>query len=113
MKLGHRDIAYLGGPQSMEYNQARLHGYTAALDAAAVSLNNDYILHGNAAAPHGVEGLRHLLSLPHRPTAVFAGSDRIAVGVMQEATRHHMRIPDDLSLVSFGGTSVLKTLFRP
>jgi LacI family transcriptional regulator len=113
LKLGHRDIAYLGGLQSMEYNQARLHGYMAALDAAAVGLNRGYILHGNATAAHGVEGLRRLLSLPRRPTAVFAGSDRIAVGIMQEARRHHIRIPDDLSLISFGGTSVAENSVPP
>jgi LacI family transcriptional regulator len=52
----------------------------------------------------GVAGFQELLKLDQLPTAVFAGSDTIALGVLSEAGRHGVRIPEDISLIGFDGT---------
>jgi LacI family transcriptional regulator len=46
LSLGHRRIAYLNGEATSVYNQARLHGYRAALEAAGVEVPRDHVLHG-------------------------------------------------------------------
>lgn len=105
LELGHRRIAYIGGIERAECNQARLHGYMAALTAQGVPVDPQYIISGGRfRRDSGVAGLRALLSLDQRPTAVFAGSDSIALGVLSEAGRHGVRIPDDISLIGFDGT---------
>lgn len=106
LDLGHRRIAYLGGPAAAECNVARLHGYMAALMARGVEVNPDFILHGKFRAEHGEAGLTSLLSLPERPTAIFAGNDAIGVGVLREARRRGIHVPEDLSLVGFDGTTL-------
>lgn len=105
LELGHRKIAYLGGPDGAECNQARLHGYLAALRASGVSVDDSYILQGIFRSDHGVQGMRALLRLKDRPTAIFAASDSIALGVLAEARRQKVRVPEDMSLVGFDGTS--------
>lgn len=104
LQLGHSRIAYLGGPETAECNQARLHGYMAALMAKGVAVNPTYVIPGRFRAEHGVLGLKKLLDLVEPPTAIFAASDSIALGVLSEARKNGLRIPEDLSLVGFDGT---------
>ncbi|KQR00391.1 LacI family transcriptional regulator [Arthrobacter sp. Leaf141] len=101
--LGHRRIAFLSGPESMECNQARLHGYLAALRAAGVAVDGRLIIPGSFRTDDGARRLGELLRLEPRPTAVFAASDTIALGVMSEALRRQLRVPEDLSVVGFDG----------
>lgn len=106
LELGHRRIAYLGGPDTVECNQARLHGYLAALRSHGVPVEDQYILAGAFQADHGASGLNALFQLDVRPTAIFAANDSIALGVLAEARRQNIRIPQDLSVVGFDGTSL-------
>jgi LacI family transcriptional regulator len=105
LDLGHRRIAYIGGIEKAECNQARLHGYMAALMSRGVAVDPQYIVPGGKFRREGgVAGFQALLKLDKRPTAIFAGSDSIALGVLAEAGRHGIRVPDDLSLIGFDGT---------
>jgi LacI family transcriptional regulator len=104
LDLGHRRIAYLGGPDGAECNQARLHGYLAALRARSVPVDDRYIVQGSFRSEAGVRGMRQLLQLDERPTAVFAANDTVALGALAEARRQNVRVPEDLSLVGFDGT---------
>jgi LacI family transcriptional regulator len=106
LELGHRRIAYIGGIEKAECNQARLHGYMAALMAHGVQVDPEYIFSGGRfRRESGVNGLRALLELDRRPTAILAGSDTIALGVLSEAGRHGIRVPEDMSLIGFDGTN--------
>jgi LacI family transcriptional regulator len=106
LELGHRRIAYIGGIEKAECNQARLHGYMAALMARGVAVDPHYIISGGRfRRDSGVAGLQALLTLDQRPTAIFAGSDTIALGVLGEAGRHGIRVPEDISLIGFDGTN--------
>jgi LacI family transcriptional regulator len=104
LDLGHRRIAYLGGMEGAECNEARLHGYMAALMARGVPVEEKYIISGHFRTEYGVSGLKALLQLDEPPTAIFAASDSIALGVLAEARRQNLRIPEDMSLVGFDGT---------
>ncbi len=104
LELGHTRIAFLGGTNTAECNQARLHGYLAALMARGVPVHEEYMLSGHFRTEQGVRGLATLLALDTPPTAVFAASDAIAFGVLQEARRRSISVPEGLSVVGFDGT---------
>ncbi|WP_138419422.1 LacI family DNA-binding transcriptional regulator [Sinomonas gamaensis] len=106
LELGHRRIAYLGGPETAECNQARLHGYMSALMSRGVDVDPNLVVHGKFRVEHGITGLAALLSRSERPTAIFAGNDAIAVGVLREARRRGIHVPEELSLVGFDGTAL-------
>lgn len=107
LELGHRRIAYIGGTPAAECNQARLHGYMAALMAQGVPVDPRLIISGGSfRRESGITGLKALLQLDQRPTAVFAGSDTIALGVLSEAGRQGIRVPEDMSLIGFDGTTL-------
>jgi DNA-binding LacI/PurR family transcriptional regulator len=51
----------------------------------------------------GRKGAAKLISLPkaRRPTAVFCANDLLALGVLQEVTARHLRVPDDIAIVGY------------
>ena len=59
------------------------------------------VTHSAFAYDAGRQAARVLLDRPDRPTAIFAANDEIALGVMEEARRRSIRIPEDLSVVGF------------
>lgn len=113
LDLGHRQIAYLGGQPTSGCNQARLSGFRSAMEAAGIPVPKDYIWHRDFLYDDGVAGGTVLLDLPDRPTAIFAGSDEVALGVMEAARARGLRIPEDLSVVGFDDTQVARLASPP
>jgi LacI family transcriptional regulator len=113
LDLGHRKIAYLGGPTAAACNQARMHGYRGAMEAEGASVPDEYVRTGRFSYEHGVGGGAALLDLPRPPTAVFAGSDETALGVIEAARVRGLRVPEDLSVVGFDDTPVARLAAPP
>lgn len=102
--LGHRRIGWLGGPRTSAAARERFHGYRAALDSAGIELDADLVRSILFSVAAGHTGARELLSLPEPPTAVVAGDDEIAVGVLQAARELGVVVPTGLSVVGFDDT---------
>lgn len=102
--LGHTRVAFFGGPAAAECSVARLHGYLAALRSRGVDSRPEYIFDGAFNRESGAVATQAALDLPEPPTAVFAASDTIALGVLEVARQRGVRVPEDLSLVGFDGT---------
>ena len=113
LALGHRHIGYVGGPSSAACNQARLHGYRAAMEAAGLPVPDEYQRSGHFRYQDGLVGGAALLDLPRPPTAVFAGSDETAAGVVEAARSRGLRVPADLSVVGFDDTEVARLASPP
>jgi LacI family transcriptional regulator len=106
LSLGHRRIAHAGGPPSFDCSHARLAGYSSALRQAGIKLDETLITHCAFSYDAGRQVASDLLDRSDRPTAIFAASDEVALGVMEEARRRSFRIPEDLSVVGFDDTFV-------
>lgn len=104
LSLGHRRVAYVGGPAIAACDQARMHGYRAAMEAEKVSVPRTYVRQGEFTYQTGQLGAAALLDLAQPPTAVFTGNDEIALGVIETARTRGLRVPEDLSVVGFDDT---------
>jgi LacI family transcriptional regulator len=113
LSLGHRRIAYLGGPAMAASNQARVHGYQAAMEAEKVPVLRSYVRSGEFTYRAGLLGAAALLDLGKPPTAVFEGNDEIALGVIETARTRGIRVPEDLSVVGFDDTRLAETAAPP
>ncbi len=102
--LGHRRIAWIGGPASSAPSVERFHGYRAALEAAAVASDPALIHHAAFSVEAGFRRGRDLLASDAPPTAVVAGNDEIAIGVMAAAEEAGVAVPRDLSVTGFDDT---------
>lgn len=99
--LGHRRIGIITGPPDMMASTARLSGYRTALDSAGIAVDPELIRPGEFHHADGLAEGRALLSLPDRPTAIFASSDLYALGVYEAARSLGLTIPGDLSVVGY------------
>ena len=110
--LGHRRIAVLSGPPTLNTSEQRLAGYRQALEEAAIPVDNSLI----CSVPYRREAARlatrHLLDGRAQPTALIAMSNELVVGALQALAERHVRVPDDLSLVGFGNPDWF-ALLRP
>jgi DNA-binding LacI/PurR family transcriptional regulator len=102
---GHRRCAFVGEARiapDMEIAAAhRVDGFRAGLAAAGIELPEGHVLRG----PFGVDEARQrahrLFDLPDRPTAVFAHSDVLAVGVLKAIADRGWHCPDDVAVIGF------------
>ncbi len=104
IRQGHRRIAFVGGPTSINQVADRLAGARAAARAAglpksAISLIRTPGLNVTA----GRRAAEHLAGLPAgaRPTAAFCANDLLALGVLQEMTRRDLGVPRELAIVGY------------
>jgi len=101
IELGHTRIAAITGPEDMMCSLARLDGYRSAMNTAGLPIDPTLLRFGNFQVDGGREIANELLSGENPPTAIFAGSDLQALGVIDAARSHGLRIPRDLSVVGY------------
>jgi LacI family transcriptional regulator len=101
IELGHRRIGFIAGTLEIAVAMERLEAYKQALSDYRIPLDPQLVKEGDFLQPSGFAGGNALLSLPTPPTAIFASSDMMALGVMDAARTHGLRIPEDLSLIGF------------
>ena len=124
--LGHTDIAHLGGEDEEGLNSSvptgRLRGFEKAMRSAHLPVRPEWVIPGGFTLPDGRAAMNRLLDRPGpRPTAVFAGSDEMAMGAILAAGDHGLRVPQDLSVIgiddhdfaeSFGLTTMAQSPFE-
>ncbi|GAA1124949.1 LacI family DNA-binding transcriptional regulator [Kribbella jejuensis] len=113
LALGHRRIGYVGGPPTSGCNQARMSGFRSVMDSIGAPVPPEYIWLSDFLYDDGVAGGSALLDLRDRPTAIFAGSDEVALGVLEAARARGLRVPEDLSVVGFDDTEVARLASPP
>jgi LacI family xylobiose transport system transcriptional regulator len=101
IELGHTRIAAITGRDDMMCSFARLDGYRSAMNTAGIEIDDRFVRFGNFRVDGGRRIARELLTMPDRPTAIFAGSDLQALGVIEAARTLGLRVPVDLSIVGY------------
>lgn len=101
IKLGHRRIGFLTGPQDVQNSFRREEGYRRALKKHQIPFDRDLVVIGDFYLETGQKKLDTFFSIKPRPTAIFASNDLMALGLMQRAKERGLKIPNDLSIVGF------------
>jgi LacI family transcriptional regulator len=109
VELGHRRIALIGDPPPefrFEWSRDRTRGYERALRRAGITVRPEYVREGTRLLHVARAIAAELLSLPERPTAIFASSDTQAIGALEAARTLGVRVPQELSVVGFDDIEV-------
>ncbi|MGH3447294.1 MAG: LacI family DNA-binding transcriptional regulator [Nocardioidaceae bacterium] len=100
LALGHRRLAFVGVPASSTPGTERLAGFRSALASAGLPASAGIERPGTFQHDDGLQ-CRELLVRADGPTAIFAASDSVALGVLEAARSAGLRVPEDLSVVGF------------
>lgn len=101
LSRGHTRVAHIGGPTYLFSAKERFAGYKAALAEEGVALEPGLTRFGFYTEAFGREATEQLLKLPQLPSAIFAASDYVALGVLRCLRERGLNVPDDVSLVGF------------
>ena len=110
--LGHTRIAHIAGHPDHAASILRRLGYQEAFDAiAAPRPPQDYVAQGSFSFRSGFEAAERLLSLPDRPTAIFACNDEMAAAACSVAHKMGLRIPEDIAIVGFDDAPISSAIW--
>ena len=113
ISLGHERIAFIKGPEDQAASGLRYQGYLRAMKAHHIPVDQEFVCEGDFVFASGVEAAHKLLSRRVRPTAVFAGNDDMALGVLAAAQRLGLAVPGDLSIAGFDDSPAASLVWPP
>lgn len=108
--LGHRRIAHVTGPLDWSESKARLEGWRLAMASAGLPAAD--VVHGDWSPASGYVAGQQLAGNPD-VTAIFAGNDQMALGVLRALREAGRRVPEDVSLVGFDDIPEAAYLYPP
>lgn len=99
INLGYKRIGTITGPLNGTPGIDRKEGYLKAIREQGWSVDENLIAEGSFTEESGYHAMKRLL--PHKPEAVFAASDNMAVSAMRAVREAGLRVPDDIAFVGF------------
>jgi len=99
LRLGHKKVATVTGPQNMIPGYDRYQGYLDALRDRSIKFQPDLVTEGDFSEMGGYTAMKKLL--PHLPDAVFVASDAMAYGAIRAIREAGLDIPDDIALIGY------------
>ncbi|PWD51520.1 LacI family transcriptional regulator [Serinibacter arcticus] len=101
IELGHTRIGFLGGRPDLESSRLREAGFRQALAEAGLAADPALMRVAEYQRDGADAPTAAMLALPDPPTAIFAGNDLSAMGILDTAHRLGVDVPGDLSVVGF------------
>jgi len=99
LELGHRTVWHIAGPEDWFETRERVEGWREALSVAGVPAPP--LLQGDWSAASGFIAAQELLGSRDPATAVFAGNDQMALGLLHALYERGLTAPSPISVVGF------------
>lgn len=101
IQQGYKRIAHIGGPTNHVFTKNRLLGYVDALKKHGMEVNPDWIVQSGFSQEDGESDMEALWTVKEKPDAIFAVSDRKAIGAMTALKRRGVYIGKDFGVIGF------------
>ncbi|MYL32275.1 LacI family DNA-binding transcriptional regulator [Pontibacillus yanchengensis] len=109
---GHERIAFIGGDTDLVVTLDRMQGYELALQESELPIKEDYYIHAEFLKSGGREAVHQLFQLNEPPTGLVIADDLMSIGVITMLEEFGIRVPEDVSIVSFNNV-YLSEITRP
>lgn len=111
LRLKHRNICCAADRRLSWYRRC-YEGYLEAMQKSGLKPKCLDVEFQSSASDYGIECANRILKDGRLPTAIVAGDDEIALGILSVFNRNGIRVPEDVSLVGFDDVEELK-YFQP
>ncbi|MDP1631622.1 MAG: LacI family DNA-binding transcriptional regulator [Caulobacter sp.] len=112
-ELGHRRLGFVSGPATFRSSHERREGFEEGLKAHGAILAPEFVAEGAYTFESGLAAASRLLAMTPRPTAIFAGNDEMAAGVLHAARKAGLSVPEDLSVIGFDDFQIASRVWPP
>ncbi len=107
---GYKNIALLAGPENLNISNERKEGYLETLKQNKIKVDKNLIIHCDFNQEYAKVATRELLTGKNKPDAIFAISDRLAIGAMTVIKELGLSIPKEIGLVGFNNEPITQLL---
>ena len=111
ISLGHERIALVGGRLDVISTYEKYMTFCKILKAHGIPVNKRYVYEGTYDYDAGYEGVKELMAMREKPTAIIAINDFCAAGVIRRLVEEGYRVPGDVSVVSYDNTYITNLIF--
>ncbi len=111
--LGHREIAFITGPEGNADAAERLRGWRTGMEKAGNTPREQLLVNGDFSENGGYEAAYALLSTGERPTAIFAANDAMAIGALSAVREQGMDVPAQIAVVGFDDIPIARFVSPP
>ncbi len=101
IERGHRKIGFISGRSNIYTIKNRVEGYRACLEDHHIPFREEWVSPGGFLLDSGYEGMKSILELDDRPTAVLASGNLVTIGSIKAILEKGLKIPDDISIIAF------------
>jgi LacI family transcriptional regulator len=105
--MGHRRIGFIAGSEEYDLSNWRIDGWREAMGEAGLPCEK-LCARGDFSYESGVVATNQLLDVETPPTAIIASNDQMTLAALDTANQRGLKVPDDLSLISFDNTPVVR-----
>ena len=111
--LGHSHIVYVAGLLKNPVTHIRSHAFKSFMQSNHLDGTGSSIQYGDYSLEHGYQTARRLFEKKSPATAIYCGDDLIAFGVIAGLKSRGIRVPRDVSVVSFGNDPIARYFDPP
>lgn len=111
ISLGHKNIGYLGGPDSSILNHKRYLGYEKALIEHDYKINKDLIFHSLTTLEGGYSMGDIIAKRLNDVSAIVVDADIVAIGLIRRLLELGIKLPEQLSIVGFDDIQPAKYIY--
>lgn len=112
LDCGHKEIAYIGGPENSRISKEKYQGYLNAMNDAGIKINLDYVIHADYSLRSGYQAARRFLMQTNAPSAIVGANDIIALGSLKYVIQKKLSVPEDIAVIGFDNIS-LSVMYEP
>jgi len=113
VSLGHKQIGFIKGPDTLIHSKQRLNGYYEGLKKHKIKADNAFVVTTDLSKKKTQDAMHKLLALKNRPTAVIAFNDYVALEATKYTRNQGLKINKDISFVSYANLPVTSYLDDP
>jgi len=113
VKLGHTQIAFIKGPDTLVHSKQRLNGYYDGLKKNKLKKDNSFIVQTDLSKKNTEEAMNKLLLLANRPTAVITFNDYVALDAIKYTRSRGLEINKDIFFVSYANLPITSYMDYP
>lgn len=110
---GHRRIAAVSGPSSLQTARERIAGYLRALEEKGIHYDDSLVIRGEHSFATGYHGFVELMGLSAPPTAIFSTNSDTTIGLITAARERGVNIPNDVAVFGYDCVDICSMMTPP
>jgi DNA-binding LacI/PurR family transcriptional regulator len=112
-QTGKKRIAYIKGITEYRSLNNRFSGYQNAFIANGLAIDNSLIYEGNLTIESGYRAAETFMKLETPPDAIVAGTDLMAIGVLDYLRKNNIRVPEDVAVFGYANLHIAQNSLPP